>query len=107
MAVTNKEKADLMVKTFVAVHSSNNLTEEGRHGREKTRGENREVLKRKDSRESEVDVPFTIGEMKRAIAKTRTSAPGKDTICYTMIKHLSEGGLMKILTSFNKVWKEG
>lgn len=86
MAVTNKEKAELMVKTFVAVHSSNNLTEEGRQGREKTRDENREILKRKDSRESEVDVPFTIGEMKRAIAKTRTSAPGKDTICYRMIK---------------------
>ena len=32
VAVTNKEKAELMVKTFVVVHSSNNLTEEGRQG---------------------------------------------------------------------------
>lgn len=65
------------------------------------------MLKRKDSRESEVDVPFTIGEMKKAIAKTRMSAAGKDIICYTTIKHLSEGGLMKVLSLFNKVWTEG
>ena len=92
-----------MVKTFVVVHSSNNLTEEGRQGREKTRDVNREVLKRKDSRESKLNVPFTIGEMERAIAKTRRSAPGKDRICYTMIKNLSEGGLIKVLSLFNKV----
>jgi len=107
VAITNKEKADLMVKTFVAVHSSNNLTKEGRNGRKKNRDENREVLKRKESREKELDVPFTIREMKRAIENTRRSAPGKDGICYTMIKHLCEGGLTKILSLFNKVWKEG
>ena len=92
VAITNKEKAELMVKTFVAVHSSNNLTEEGRHSRKKTRDENRRVLKRKESRENELDVPFTIREMKRATENTNRSVPGKDRICYTMIKHLCEGG---------------
>ena len=71
VAITNKEKAELMVKTFVVVHSSNNL-------RKKTRDENRKVLKRRDCRENDLDVPFTIREMKRAIENTRKSAPGKD-----------------------------
>jgi len=44
VAITNKEKAELMVKTFIAEHSSNNLTEEGRKDRNKNRDEEREVL---------------------------------------------------------------
>lgn len=32
---------------------------------------------------------------------------GKDGIWYIMIKHLSEGGLNKLLSLFNEVWKEG
>lgn len=39
-AVTNREKAELMAKTFVTVHISNNMQEEGRRGREKTKSEN-------------------------------------------------------------------
>ncbi len=34
VVITNTEKADLMVNTFVAVHSSSNLTE-GKQGRKK------------------------------------------------------------------------
>lgn len=35
IAVTNKEKASVLVNTFVSVHDSNNLSEEGRRDREK------------------------------------------------------------------------
>ena len=62
VAVTNKEKAELMVKTLVTVHSSNNLSEEGISGREKTKAENLEALQRKESVEDEQkDVPFSMG----------------------------------------------
>ena len=44
VAVTNKEKAELMVKTLVTVHSSNHLSEEGISGREKTEVENQSFL---------------------------------------------------------------
>ncbi len=63
-----------------------------------------EALGTKTRSESELDVPFTIGELNRAIAKTENSVPGKDGICYIMIKH--EGGLNKLLSLYNKVWKE-
>ena len=64
-------------------------------------------LKRKSGRESELDLPFTIGELRKALAKTAKSATGKDEISYIMIKHISEGGLYKLLPFFNKVWREG
>lgn len=41
MAITNKQ-AELMVSTFVAIHSCNNLADEGNRGSEKyKRGENK------------------------------------------------------------------
>lgn len=46
-AVTNKEKAELMMKMFVKVHSSNNLSEEARRSREKTKSENMAILRKK------------------------------------------------------------
>ena len=69
VAVTNKEKAELMVKTLVTVHSSNNLSEEGTRGSEKTKAENLEALRRKESVEDEQNVPFSMGELNRAPAK--------------------------------------
>lgn len=47
-AVTNKEKAELMVNAFVNIHSSKNLSEEGRKGRESTKSKNLEALRRKE-----------------------------------------------------------
>ena len=85
----------------------NNLTEEGRRGRERTKDEKREALKRKSGRESELDLPFKIAELRKALAKTGKSATGKDEISYIMIKHVSEGGLYKLLPLFNKGWREG
>lgn len=60
-AVTNREKAELMAKTFVTVHSSNNLQEESRRGREKTKLENMEALGKKMSMEDGQNVPFRLG----------------------------------------------
>ena len=48
-----------------------------------------------------------MGELNRALAKTGKTAPGKDEICYILVKHLSVEGLRKLLCLFNKVWEEG
>lgn len=106
-AVTNKEKAELLANTFVMVHSSDNLSEKGRRGRERTKAENMEALCRKTNLDGVQDVPFSMGELRKALDKTGKTAPGKDEICYSMIKHLSEGSLEKLLLLYNKVWDEG
>lgn len=90
VAITNKEKVELMVKSFVKVHSLNNLSEEGKRGREKTKEENLEPLQRKESEEGEQNVPFSMRELNRALAKTGKTAAWKDGICYIMLKRLSE-----------------
>lgn len=56
-AVTNKEKAELMVNAFVSIHSSKNLSEEGRKGRESTKSKNLEALRRKEISEDEQNCP--------------------------------------------------
>ena len=37
----------------------------------------------------------------------KPTSPGKDMICYMMLKHLGEGALSKLLQFYNKIWKEG
>ena len=107
VAITNKEKAAMMVKAFVSEYSSNYLNEEEKRGRETTKAGNIEALRKENSRHSELDVTFTIGVLKRALFKTRESAQEKHEISYTMLKHLSEGGLNKLLCVFKKIWEEG
>lgn len=66
-----------------------------------------EALQRKEGEEDEHNVPFSMRELNRALAKTGKTAPGKDGIRYIMSKHLSEEGLRKLLCLYNKVWEEG
>lgn len=40
LAITNKEKVEVLVKTFVKIHSTDNLSEERRERREATRRKN-------------------------------------------------------------------
>uniref|UniRef100_A0A3Q2PCB4 Reverse transcriptase domain-containing protein n=1 Tax=Fundulus heteroclitus TaxID=8078 RepID=A0A3Q2PCB4_FUNHE len=54
-----------------------------------------------------MNYPFSIGELKRALCKTRNSAPGKDEVCYIMLRHVSDHVLNKLLILYNKIWKEG
>lgn len=86
-----------MVKSFVTVHSSNNLSEEGKRGREKSKEENLEALQRKESEEDEQNVPFSMRELNRA--------DGTRERCYITLKRLSEEGLRKLLCLYNKVWE--
>ncbi len=46
-------------------------------------------------------------EMKRAIKSSRNSSPGKDKVCFVMLKHIGEGALLKLLHLYNRVWEEG
>lgn len=45
MAISNLEKAETVVNTLSKVHSSGNLSEEERRGREETRTEVRYILR--------------------------------------------------------------
>ncbi|KAI2655937.1 RNA-directed DNA polymerase from mobile element jockey [Labeo rohita] len=107
IAVTNGEKAEIIAKALVEIHSSNNLSEAGKRGREVTRDAYPEALIRKESTEDAMDSPFTLSEMKRAIDKAKVTAPGKDQISYSMLKQFGILMQMKLLGLYNKSWEEG
>lgn len=65
-AETGREKAELMANTFVKVHRSNNLSEEGKRGRDTAKAEYGEVLSRETSLGGDENAPFTIGQIRGA-----------------------------------------
>lgn len=46
------------------------------------------VLQRQECIKDAMDAPFTFQEMRQALNKSRLTSPGKDQICYIMLKHL-------------------
>ena len=51
--------------------------------------------------------PITKKELEYALAHSSESAPGPDTICYSMLKNLSEEDKENLLLLFNKIFKTG
>lgn len=107
LAIEGQAKADMLAKALVEVHSSGNMSEEGRKGRQETNEGNKELLEREEEKDDAIKAPFTLEEMKWALGKSGLTAPGKDQICYTMLSHLSDKSLEVILHLYNKIWQEG
>lgn len=70
----------MIAKALIEIHSSNNLTEEGKRGRELTKSVYSGSLERQKEINNTMDAPFTMEEMKRAIARAGITSPGKDKI---------------------------
>ena len=106
-AVRDEEKAEMLAQTFVNIHSSGNIGEEGKRGRESTIVENEYVLQQEEDTNNLLNKPFTKTELRRCLKKTKMSAPGKDQICYIMLRNLGESSQDILLELYNKVWEGG
>jgi potassium voltage-gated channel Eag-related subfamily H protein 8 len=53
------------------------------------------------------NVPFSLSELKQALLKSNSSAPGPDNIHYQMLTHLSDRSLSLLLNIFNHIWSSG
>ena len=106
-AVCDGDKAELLAKAFVKVHSVDNLTVEGRRRRELNLSKHSDVLETREDRGEDIDDNFTMDELVRAVKKAKPSAPGGDQVSYVMIKHLGHISMSKLLELYNRVWKEG
>lgn len=62
-AVSDEVKADMLAHTFVKVHSSNNISEEGKRGREVTITENEALLQMNEDSNDLLNIPFTMAEL--------------------------------------------
>lgn len=107
VAISNNEKAELLAKTLVKVHSSENLSDIAKCSRDRTQAQNPLVTTRRKVTNEYLNMPFTMFELKKAIAKARQSTPGKDGICYLMLAHMSDKSLEVVLKLFNLVWETG
>ncbi|MGL5578150.1 MAG: RNA-directed DNA polymerase, partial [Fusobacteriaceae bacterium] len=107
IAVSDDDKAEMLAEAFVMVHSSTNISDSMRKHREEKVRENIHIFEKKNETGSTLELDFTLYELKRAIAGVKQTSPGKDEICYEMIKHLSDESLGVVLSLFNKIWKTG
>ena len=87
----DEEKAEMLAKSFVKIHSSDNISEEGKREREARIAKNEELVQHEEETNELLNKPFTQSHLlNRALKKTKMSAPGKDQIQYIMINNLSE-----------------
>ena len=54
-----------------------------------------------------MDQPFTLHELQKAIGSRKKSSPGLDSVCYDMLKNLSELALSRLLHMYNLSWSSG
>ena len=68
--------------------------------------ENKGILGKEANSESVLDKEFTLFELKRALHGARNTSPGKDGICYKMIKQVDDVAKYGILKLY-KIWEQG
>src|SRR4029434_10516211 len=63
--------------------------------------ENKGVLGKQANSESVLEKEFTLFELKRALNGAKNTSPGKDGICYKMIKEIDDVAKYGILKLYN------
>lgn len=79
----------MLAEEFVKLHSKNNTSEEMEINRQCLRKEDPNIMVGKRTSSESPDVEFLLYELKRVIGGVKQTSPGKDEICYTMIKNVS------------------
>ena len=92
----SRGKPELIAKTLVKVHSSDNLSSEEREGRARTITRCGDILQdngeNSNEEEHALDQVFSITELNNALRKLGKSTPGRDDICYDMLDNLGRAG---------------
>lgn len=69
--ISNAEKAELLVKTCVKIHITGNLSSTGKQCRDQTLAQNPGIEERRTTSGGEVDLSFTLFELKRVVSNVR------------------------------------
>lgn len=90
VAMTNKEKADLLGRKFASVQSGSHLDEIYKQRKDDILRANTDIVKKKDSNGSSLDMDVTIHELEMAFEGSGYTAPGQDRLCYAMFRQLPD-----------------
>ena len=96
VAVSNKEKADMYVDSFQAVHKSERMGAERCRKRSELMIVNQWKLGRSLENDNPINLFFTIKELKDAIVSGANTTPGRDRLSYEFFKHLDDIALDEI-----------
>uniref|UniRef100_A0A8C1TCJ5 RNA-directed DNA polymerase from mobile element jockey n=1 Tax=Cyprinus carpio TaxID=7962 RepID=A0A8C1TCJ5_CYPCA len=107
MNVTNKEKTEVLAKTFAKIHSIENLDEKFLKRRQEISKVYKNVHTKKQGVDNIMDEVFNSFELKIAINNSKNTTPGRDMISYSMLKNLPEVAFKAILDLYNHIWSEG
>jgi hypothetical protein len=103
-ATTDREKANLFVRTYQAVSQIPKNKNQDRHVKLEARRATENCTC--DNRRNELCSPFSEGELSAALAKLRKGrAPGVDGITNDMLQQLSTTAKRHLLELYNKCWK--
>ena len=56
---------------------------------------------------NDINIQFSLSELRSAIATSRDSSPGIDNINYSMLQHLPNESLLTLLNIINNIWIDG
>ena len=104
LVTDKKEIVNLLASTLKDVSSTKDLNPV--FNRVKTQSERRPLDFRSDG-EEDYNLPFTMGELKEALKKSKDTAAGLDNIHYQFLKRLPESCLNVLLNVYNNVWESG
>lgn len=91
---------------LLKMHSSNNISKEGKRGREVTITENEGLIRQNEDTDDLIDGPFTKAELSCALRKTKMLLPVKDLICYVMTNQLSESSRIMLQDLYIQIWEK-
>jgi len=102
-AVTEEEKAEMLASTFQKAHSSDNIGRNYRIRREEILKQHQDIYTKRIDSQTALDAAFNMWELKRVLMRVRNTAPGKDRICYNMIKQMDEVTLKVLFRAVQKL----
>ncbi len=101
------KKAEMFLKTFMNVNSSENLTEQSKEIRKDVLKEYPDLMGKKVTGNNLLEVPFSMSELENAVRRMKQSASGMDGVSYSMMKHFSGNSMKVMLAFYNIIWMEG
>ena len=102
----DQAKADLLASSFTNISSTTNFSQLFQTHKAQFEQEHKHTITQKSNPQSELDEPFTIHELQKAIASGKNTAPGHDQIAYAFFKHMSNTSLQVILCLLDNMWRE-
>ena len=101
----DKEKADLLAEHYEGVSSDVNLSKEFLEFRDKFEREEADIIADSSEDQSAINKDFSEKELEEVLEAAKHSAPGRDRITTSMLRHLPKSARLILLKLINSSWR--